>query len=258
MMGGVIDLHAHLLHGLDDGAATLDDSVAMVRMAAHAGTREIVATIHASRTWPYNPKLAQRRWEDLQYLVRDVMRIHRACEVELTPEMISQVLANPARYTINGTQYLLAEAPDDAEPEQVEALLRQLLENGLRPVLVHPELHPPISRQTGRLARWVRAGVLLQVGAGSVSGGFGSRAEAVATRLIKRGLVHFVASGGHNLQGRPPRLDAVRLHLLGQYPPEFVHLLLEEHPRAVLRGGEIAPGPLRAPFLKAHWLQFWH
>jgi len=257
MMGCVVDLHAHILHGLDDGAATLADSLAMVRMAAHAGTKEIVAAVHASRAWPYKPGLAQRRWEELQHLLKDEVRIHRACEVELTPEMADRALANPARYTVNGTQYLLAEAPEDARPDQVEALLRQLLEGGLRPVLAHPELHPDISRQTGRLARWVRAGVLLQLGAGSLSGAFGSRAETVAARLLKRGLAHFVASGGHDLKGRPPRLDAVRLVLLGEYPPEFVELLLEHNPRAVVEGAEIEPGPLRAPFLQAHWRQFW-
>lgn len=253
----VIDLHVHILHGLDDGAATLEESLAMARMAAHAGTTEIVAAIHASRAWPYDPGLAQRRWEELQHLLRDLIRIHRACEVELTPEMTSRVLANPWRYTVNGTQYLLVETPDDAGPEQVEGRLFQLLEKGLRPVLVHTELHPVISRQTGRLARWVQAGVLLQLGAGSLSGAFGSRAQHVAVRLLKRGLVHFVASGGHDLKGRPPRLDAARLILLGQYPPEFVERLFDEHPRAVLSGAEIEPGPLRGPFLQSHWLQFW-
>lgn len=257
MMKCVIDLHAHILHGLDDGAATLEESLAMVRMAAHAGTAEIVAVVHVSRAWPYNPGLTQRRWEELQHLVKDAIRIHRACEVELTPEMAGRVLAHPARYTVNATQYLLVEAPDDAAPAQIEQVLRSLLEGGLRPVLVHPELHPGISRAPRRLARWVRAGILLQVGAGSLSGAFGHRAAEVSARLLKFGLAHIVASGGHDLKGRPPRLDAVRLQLIGQFPPEFVERLLEQHPRAVVEGAELEPGPLRAPFLKTHWSQFW-
>ncbi len=257
MMESVTDLHAHILHGLDDGPATLDESLAMVRMAVHAGTKEIVATVHASRKWQYFPGLAQRRWEELQHLVKDEIPIHRACEVELTPEMAGLVLANPARYTVNGTQYLLAELPDGAEPQQIEEVLRKLLEGGLRPVLVHPELHPAVSRETGRLARWVRAGALLQAGAGSLSGAFGSRAQEVSAGLLNKGLVHFVASGAHNLGSRPPRLDAARLILIGQYPPEFVEQLLEAHPRAVVEGAELEPGPLRAPFLKSHWFHFW-
>lgn len=257
MMETVIDLHAHILHGVDDGPATLDQSLAMVRMAAQAGAKEIVAAVHASRAWPFQPGLAQRRWEELQFLVKDVIRVHRACEAELTAEMAERVLANPARYTINGTQYLLAEAPDDAEPKQIGEILGKLLAGGVRPILAHPELHAAVARGLGRVARWVGAGALMQLGAASLSGAFGSRAAEASARLLKRGLAHFVASGGHDLKGRPPRLDAVRLQLIGEYPVEFVDRLLEEHPLAVVEGREIEPGPLRAPFLKAHGFQFW-
>lgn len=257
MMKSVIDLHAHILYGMEDGPATLEQSLEMVRLAAHAGTTDIVAAVHASRARPYDPALAHRRWEELQHLARDLIRIHRACEVELTEEMVPQVLARPARYTIAGTRYLLVELPDEARAAQLEPLLEQLIGGGLRPVLAHPELHPELSRSPRVLARWVRAGALIQLAAGSLMGIFGSRAVGASSRILKRGLAHFVASCAHDLARRPPRLDAVRLHLIASYPPEFVGLLLEDHPRAVLEGRDLEPGPLRAPFLKAHWWQVW-
>jgi len=242
---------------MDDGPATLEESLAMVRLAAHAGTKEIVATVHASRSRPYAPALAQRRWEELQHLCRDLIRIHRACEVELSEEMIRPVLEQPARYTIAGSRYLLVELPDDAAPKQMEPLLKQLLAAGLRPILTQPELHPALARDPRRLKRWLQTGVLVQVGAGSLSGSFGSIPAGRAAEILKRGLAHFVASGGHNIQARPPRLDAVRLQLIGEYPVEFVEQLLLEHPQAVIEDRDLEPGPLRAPFLKAHWYQFW-
>ena len=257
MMESVIDLHAHLLHGLDDGPATLEESLAMARLAAHAGTREIVAVTHASREWPYNPALAQRRWEELQHLVRDVIRIHRACEVELTAEGVQQALDQPERYGIAGGRYLLAEMPEEAGPGEIEPLLEKLIEGGVRPILTHPELHPRLARRARVLARWVRAGALLQLSGNSLAGVFGRRAAEAAERILRRGLAHFVASGGHDLKGRPPRLDAVRLQLIGAYPVEFVERLLADHPLAVLEGKDLAPGPLREPYLKAHWFQLW-
>jgi protein-tyrosine phosphatase len=257
MMESVIDLHAHILHGIDDGPATLEESVAMVRLAAHAGTKEIVATVHASRSHPYHPALAQRRWEELQHLTRDLIRIHRACEAELAEEMIQAVIEQPARYTVAGSRYLLVELPDEAAPKQMEPLLKRLLEAGLRPILAQPELHPELARDSRRLKRWVQAGALVQVGAGSLSGSFGSIAVEAAARILKRGLAHFVASGAHDMKVRLPRLDAVRLQLIGEYPPEFVEQLLLEHPRAVIEDRDLEPGPLRAPFLKAYSFQFW-
>jgi len=257
MMETVIDLHAHILHGIDDGPATLEQSLAMVRMASHAGTKQIVAAAHVSRAWPYQPALAQRRWEELQHLTRDLIRVHRACEVELTEETVHPVMEQPARYTIAGSRYLLVELPDDAELTALDPLLMRLLERGLRPIVVHPELNPALARDTSRLNRWVRAGALLQVDAGSLAGGFGSRAAKAAAAILKRGLAHFVASGAHDLAGRPPRLDAIRLQLIGEYPPEFVDQLLSGHPGAVLEDRELEPGPLRAPFLRSHWFQVW-
>lgn len=257
MMETVIDLHAHILHGVDDGPATLEQSLSMARLASHAGTKELVAAVHVSRAWPYQPALAQRRWEELQHLARDLVRIHRACEVELTGENTDQVLAQPARYTVAGSRYLLVELPDDAELKEIDPLLMRLLGAGLRPIVVHPELNPELARDTSRLSRWVQAGTLIQVAAGSLAGGFGSRAAKASAGILKRGLAHFVASGGHDLAGRPPRLDAIRLQLIGEYPPEFVELLLREHPRAVVENRELEPGPLRAPFLKTRWFQLW-
>ncbi|MCS7041396.1 MAG: hypothetical protein NZR01_01235 [Bryobacteraceae bacterium] len=253
----MIDLHAHILPGVDDGPASLEESLAMVRMAAQAGTKEIVAAPHCSRKYPFQPALVQRRWEELQSLAGETIRIHRGCEVEITSEAVRAVLAAPARYTIRGFQYLLAEIPHDLGPAQAEELLAALLRAGLRVILAHPEVHPTLARQRRRLWKWLESGVLLQVSAAGLLGLRGEGAARTAFRLLKHGLVHFIASGGHDVQHRPPRLDMVRLRLMGTYPPDFVRTLLETHPEAVLSGQDLPPGALDAPFLRRHWFQIW-
>jgi protein-tyrosine phosphatase len=253
----VIDLHAHVLHGLDDGPAALEQGLAMLRMAVQAGTKEIVATPHFSRKYPLKPALAQRRWEELQHLAGDSIRIHKGCEVELTADAVRAVLAAPRQYTIRGLRYLLAAVPDDIDPDDAEPLLDELAGTGLRVILAHPEAHPALAGRTRRLERWVERGILLQVNASSLLRFFGARAEETATRLLKFGLVHFIASDAHDLEYRPPRLDVIRLRLMGFFPPEFAEQILEWHPRAVVDGEELPPGPLRAPYLKRSVFQFW-
>lgn len=253
----VIDLHAHILPGVDDGPASFDQSLAMLRMAAQAGTKEIVATPHFSRKYPLQPALVQRRWEELQHLAGDLITIRRGYEVELTPEAVRAVLAAPARFTICGYQYLLVEVPDDLRPEEAEPLLGELLGAGLRAILAHPEAHPSLGHSRRRIERWVQRGVFLQAAAGSFLGLYGEAVADAARRLMKFGLVHFLASNAHDLQYRPPRLDVIRLRLMAFYPPEFVEQLLELHPRAVVQGQELPPGPLAAPWLRRHWYQVW-
>lgn len=253
----MIDLHAHFLPGVDDGPASLDQSLSMLRMAGQAGTQAIVATPHASREHRWKAALVQRRWEELRHLCGDTPRLYLGCEVELTREAVQMVLAAPRRFTIRGFQYLLTAAPDDLEPREAEALIQELSGAGLRVIVAHPEVHPGLAEQRRRLERWVERGVFLQVNAASLLRFYGRKAEELAGRLLKFGLIHFVASDGHDLQYRPPRLDLVRLRLMERFPPQFLEQIFDLHPGAVIEGQELPPGPLRAPYLKRSVFQFW-
>lgn len=253
----MIDVHTHILPALDDGPATFEQSLSMLRMAVQAGTREIVATPHFSRRFPLRPALMHRRWEELQHLAGELIRIHRGCEVELTPEAVREVAAHPARFTLRGYQYLLAEVPDDMKPEEAEPLIGEILSTGVRVILAHPEAHPSLRGERRRLERWAERGVLIQANAASFMGLYGKSIAQAAARLLKFGLVHLIASNGHDLRFRPPRLDAVRLSLMASYPPEFVDQLLVTHPQAVVSGQDLPVGPLEAPWLRRHAFQFW-
>jgi protein-tyrosine phosphatase len=253
---GVVDLHAHVLHGLDDGPASLEQSLAMLRMAASAGTEEIVATPHFSRKHPWRPALVQRRWEELQHLAGDAICVRKGCEVELAPEAVSRVLAAPQGFTLAGTRYLLVEIPDDLHPDQAEPLLGELQAAGLRVILAHPEMHPALVRERRRIRRWVEQGILVQANASSFLGLSGAAAGRSANRWLKQGLVHFIASNGHDLQYRPPRLDAAHLVLAGDYPVELLDRIFERHPQAVLRNEPLPAGPVEVRGLGRRWWPF--
>lgn len=229
----------------------------MLRLATESGTGAIVATPHFSTTYSFDYSAVYRSWEKVQYLAGPQIRIYRGSEVELKPEMIRKVLEQPARYTINGYQYLLVDLPEEPVGRVAEELIAELQRAGLQVILAHPELHLGLAQDFGRLRRWVERGVLVHASAGSLTGRFGRFAERNVRRILHYGLAHLIASNGHDVQGRPPRLDEARLRLKLDYPPDYAELLFEQNPQAVLNGEPVAAGPVRAPYLRRHWFQVW-
>jgi protein-tyrosine phosphatase len=184
----MIDIHSHILWGLDDGPGTMEESVAMLRAAADGGTTEIVATPHANSTYSYQPDMVAARIAELEAIVAGTPKIHRGCELHLTFDNIERLLEQPSTYTINGTHYLLAECPACHIGSHTDSILRRLIDAGLVPIIAHPERNPVLRQDMSRLERWVDLGCLLQVTALSVAGGFGGPAKTASMRLLKRGL----------------------------------------------------------------------
>ena len=108
----VIDIHCHILHGMDDGAKTLEVSLAMLDAAAAGGTTDIVATPHADIEYEFRPELVRQRLVELKASTSSAIRIHSGCDFHLTFDNVTDALANPAKYTINHKRYLLVELSD--------------------------------------------------------------------------------------------------------------------------------------------------
>ena len=140
----MVDVHSHVLWGLDDGAQTLEESAAMLKLAAASGTTDIVASPHASPQYKYDGELVDRRIKVLSSLP-DVPRIHRGCDFHLSFENIQDALLDPATFTINGKKYLLVEFADAFIPPSTEEILRRFLAIGVIPVVTHPERNPILS-----------------------------------------------------------------------------------------------------------------
>ena len=175
------DLHAHILPGVDDGAKTIEDAVEMARVAADNGTEVILAT-------PHRKDISENH--SVPY-VRDLL-----AQLNLDLELPEDFSTGRA-LTISGSRYALVELPFFGYPNYAEDILFQIQVQGVTPVLAHPERIEAIQRNPNLLAGFVERGMLSQVTAGSVVGHFGGKVRRITRSLLKRGLVHIIASDTH-------------------------------------------------------------
>ncbi len=202
----MIDIHSHILPGLDDGSKSLEESVTMMRQAAAAGTTEIVATPHANQDYDFDPLVVEQKIGELQAAVGDAPRIHYGCDCHLTLENIEDALRSPGKYSINHRGYLLVEFSDFLIPKTTDAIFARMMKVGLRPIVTHPERNQLLQYRLPEMEEWVAQGVHLQVTAQSLMGRFGKSAKACAHELMGRGLVHFLASDARSPAVRGPAL----------------------------------------------------
>ncbi len=235
----MVDIHSHILPGLDDGARTLDESIAMVQMAAAAGTTDIVATPHANDSYTYDEAAVDEKLAELRLAAGDTIRIHRGCDFHLTPENIRDGLAAPAKYSIAGKGYLLVEFSNHSVPETAGEIFRQMLGAGLYPVVTHPERNPLLRERLELVELWVDLGCFVQVTANSVLGRFGKSAKEVADRLLRNSLVHFLASDAHDCNHRAPMLDGAWNYVAKQFGDRVARALMQTNPAAALEGGKV-------------------
>lgn len=237
----MIDIHSHILWGLDDGARDFEESLAMLRVAAEHGTTDIVATPHANVRYSFQPELVAERIAQLSAASSGLPRIHRGCDFHLSYDNIQDALAHPSKYTVNGLVYLLVELAETFIPRSLDEILRRFIVRGIVPVITHPERNPILQRDLARLESWVEFGCAVQVTAQSLGDRFGERAKRSAWKMLKKGLVHAVASDAHDAWDRPPRLDMAREILPADIGESAATLLLVENPAAILTGAPIRP-----------------
>ncbi len=249
----LIDIHSHVLYGLDDGARTLEDSLAMLRLAQEHGTTAIVATPHANLEYSYNPELIAQRIEEVSRALGDSIRIHRGCDFHLSYDNIQDAIANPRKYTINGGPYMLVEFSDLLIFKNTAEIFGRLQEAGMIPIITHPERNGLLRQRLDQIAAWVEAGALNQVTAQSLTGGFGKRAGEFAKLLLERGLVHFLASDGHDCEHRPPRMDQAYTWVLERYGEATAEALCRTNPQAALTGEPLDLTPKAVPSSSRKW-----
>ncbi len=252
----VIDIHAHILPALDDGAASLEDALTMAATAASAGTTDIVATPHCNPATPYSHAATAAAAAQLRPLLPPGLRLHTGCELHLTFENVQAAIANPEHYSYNGRGYLLLEFNDLLIPPNTTQILDQLLRVGLVPILAHPERNNRLTEDLARLKAWVHRGAYIQVTAMSLTGQFGSPPAKAARQLLDQGLAHFIASDAHDDQFRPARLDLAHAHLTAHYNADYADLLTHLNPQAVIEGRPMDPGPLEIPKKPRKWWWF--
>jgi protein-tyrosine phosphatase len=255
----MVDIHSHVVWGLDDGAIDIEQSLAILRDAAETGTTDIVATPHSNSQFRYRPDLLKERIAELNAALGGKPRIHSGCDFHLSFDNMEELFGNPRKYSINGTQYLLVECPDFSVGGHTERLLQQMVDIGLVPVITHPERNPVLQRNTGRIKEWVDLGCLVQLTARSICGGFGKTAASVSIQLLKRGIVHAVASDAHDPEHRHARLDEAYGMIKSRFGKDDANLLFTQNPQAIIEGRPLSGANQgEGPSVARPWWQFWH
>ncbi len=242
----MIDIHHHLLPGLDDGSVSEANSIEMARMAVDDGITHVVCTPHANHHYGYEPEVVADRIAALErVLAREsiALKLGRGADFHLTYDNIQSALGDPARYSINGLGYLMVEIPDYGFPQGLTETFYKMQLAGLTPVLTHPERNPTLQQDPNPLIEWLRGGLLVQVTAGSVLGHMGRASKRMAHDLLHKRWVHFLATDAHNTTSRPPRMQAAQDEVAKRYGVEYAHLLCVSNPLAAFQGKPLPPQP---------------
>jgi protein-tyrosine phosphatase len=236
LTAALVDIHSHIVYGVDDGAATIEDSFAMLKLAADSGTTDIVATPHSDLRFHLDYDLVKARIAEMQERIGDRIRIHQGCDFHLFFDNIENLKADRKPYTINGQRYLMVEFADHAIPKTIDNIFEDMLQLDITPVITHPERNALLMGRVNDLVKWVRSGCLIQVTAQSFTGRFGKAAEQGARRLMKNNMVHFLASDAHDTEWRPPDLRVPYQIIASEYGEDVAERLFVTNPRNTLTG----------------------
>ncbi|WP_368503148.1 tyrosine-protein phosphatase [Alkalihalophilus sp. As8PL] len=206
----MIDLHCHILPGLDDGPKTIDESIEMAKLAVEEGITQIVATPHHKHpTYSNEASLVREGVMELNKRLKQEnldLKILPGQEVRLYGEVVED-LANGTTITLaDHEMYLFIEFPSNHVPRYAAQLFYQLQIQGYMPIIVHPERNSKLLEDPDKLYDFVQNGVLTQVTSSSLTGHFGKKIKQFSNQLIEANLTHFVASDAHNTDSRPFRL----------------------------------------------------
>ncbi len=242
----MIDLHCHLLPGIDDGPPDLDGSLAMARRAVQAGIETVVATPHVNSRYRNDAGTIEAALARLREALADAqIPLEVLPGAEIAVGYLAETDASSlGALSLAGGEWLLIEPPFASVAGGLVATVQGLLWDGHRVVLAHPERCQAIHRDVSIVRSLAGEGVLMSLTAGSLSGRFGSQARRVAVALLEQGLAHNVTSDAHDAFNRPPSV-AAEISQAGF--GDLAEWLTEAVPAAVLGGGRVPPRPERAP-----------
>jgi len=244
----VIDLHCHILPGIDDGASDSSISLAMARALVRQGVTDVACTPHILPGLYHNSgpaiRLAIQQLQETLDQEGIALRLATGADVHMTPNFIAG-LRSGHLLTIADSRYVLIEPPHHTAPPQLEDFFFNLVVAGYVPILTHPERLSWVPQRYEIIKRLVQSGVWMQITAGSFAGAFGRNALYWAERMLDEGCVHLIATDAHDAERRPPDLAAGRELVAKRVGPEEAQRLVLTRPMGILKDEN--PSNLPAP-----------
>jgi protein-tyrosine phosphatase len=235
----MVDLHCHILPGLDDGPNTMEESLAMAESAIADGITHVVATPHSSDRFHFDFKHVRRLRDELQGQIGSRLELATGCDFHVNPENLKSLREDAPRFCINQRDYLLVEFNEISIPPAMDQTLHEMQLARLRLIVTHPERNGILRSRPERLKKWVQQGCFAQVTGGSLTGVFGPIAQKAALQWVGEGLIHFVASDAHNTHRRPLRLQPAYEVITEGFGEEKARALFLENPLAAFEGREL-------------------
>lgn len=230
----MIDMHSHILFGVDDGPKTIEDTLRILEQVVQEGITDMIATPHAFSPHFHVPRI---EIEGQIELLKDVVRaaripvkLHTGQEVRLCENLVEKLLMGDA-LTLANSRYLLLELPTQSVPAYTVNIIQSLLGEGYIPIIAHPERNRAIAEKPERLERLIRHGALAQITAGSVAGHFGRNVQKLSLQLIEANLIHTYGSDVHNMTTRPPLFEKGLDYLEKKKLHDIADILLENNER---------------------------
>lgn len=255
----MVDIHSHILHRVDDGSSSLDESIEMCRASAEDGISVMVATPHAHDGLheTHDPGFLRQKAEELNQHLSGRPKIVLGCELRFTHDLVKQLCETKSAPTINGGPYALVEFPHAIVPPGSDRLLFELMSRQITPIIAHPERNMMLMHEPERFHDLVSIGVLGQMDTGSITGQFGKKVQQAVRVMLENGLIHFIASDCHNTRNRLPGMSAavaLTAEIVGE---EYAHAMAEDNPEAVVEGRPIPTFPAAVvPRKKRKWRLF--
>ena len=240
----MIDLHTHVLPGVDDGSTDMAMSLEMLFIAAESGVETLVTTPHCNIPGEFDNYADERLsalWDRLEREKDRVgieIQLCRGMEVFATPDL-PELLEERSVWTLNDTDYFLMEFAFDENPDFCWEVLENCADLGYRPIIAHPERYFFVQDDPQLAFEWCTSGYGLQLNKGSLLGSFGPDSQRTVERLMRHGLVACVASDAHRPDRRSTYMAEIRGFLEEEYGEEYMRLLLEENPARILNGEEL-------------------
>ncbi len=250
----MIDIHCHVLWGIDDGPRSMEESLNSCKTLKNNGVNEIIATPHfiPGSNYVASPETVRKKVDELRKVIAQEvpgLNIYEGMELYITPEL-PELLKSKTVLSLNGSKYALVETSFSKIPSYIEDVFFRLQVEGYIPVFAHPERYCAIL-DMNRIEKFISKGVLLQLNLNSIVGKYGEAEKSFAIKLLTRGLAHFAATDSHRSPGRLSHVGGIERILTEHIDTESADILLNINPQRLLDNKEIEyikPAPKKSLF----------